>query len=383
MSQCSTSTELRDMPTSPPLESFSATAASLAADLFLMMAFCFRTCRDYMLQMHVDIKARMREFELKRLKELESHESGTNMPPQPPPSLPPPPPHEEHQPSANRLRALSEFLKNPDVAQQYLEEDTTSAEPLQHGDIVHIVNDAEQTQYSEQLFLPIQQQAIVFILQCEERSSTMLCIPFRRRKDRRRPNPHKRYWPVVQVDEFPATRTGDQLSSSASAARDHHDRTGTAIHGRYPHPTHTDSHARPSIPHSNQTADTSPQSPRSSQAPNTPSSKLLICLDEGLELETGITMDLADIRRIEYRGLTLGTIGWMDEGSAKIIVQEVKAIVQAWLKKLSPEEEEELVAEPGVGQPMPPVPPPAPRPPGGRPRGQGGRRGATQSRLFR
>lgn len=368
MSQCPTSNEQKAMPTVPALESLYANAASLAADFFLMVAFCFRTCCDYTLQMRIDIKAKMRKFELDRQQELESHGSDTNTLPQ---QLPPqPPPHEQHQASANQPRALIEFLKNPDAAEQYRGEDPTSAESLQHGDIVHIMNDADQTHYPEQLFSPVQQQAIVFILQCEDRSSAMLCIPFRRRRDRRRPNPHKRYWQVVQV---PATGVGNQQSNNASNVRVHHDEMENAVQGRYPHPTHADTQARP---HPSQTQGTPEQSARLPHAPSNGSSQLLVCLDEGLELQTGVTMDLADIRRVEYRGLTFGMIGWMDEGSAKILVQEVKAIVKAWLENLSPEEED-VAAGPGVGETVPP--PPAP-PAGRRTRAPVGRRGAGQSR---
>ena len=57
-------------------------------------------------------------------------------------------------------------------------------------------------------------------------------------------------------------------------------------------------------------------------------------------------MDLTEIRRIEYQGLTFRTLGWMDEESNRIVIKEVKALVRAWLESLTPGEEK---TDAGVG----------------------------------
>lgn len=271
------------MATRPATGSYLAKAAYLAVEYFSVTKSYFWACCLYVAQMWVIIKDIVRQIELDRLERLNGLRNGPETVQEPPADGP-------GQVDADRLRGLYEILKNPEAALKYHDKGADEA-GLQQGQIVHILDNTEKTCQPQRVLSPLLYPRVVFVLQCAE-IGAMLCIPVRKREDHEWLYTKKKLWRVAQIPRasgFDDSRAGDQLNDATE--RNHR------------------------------------------------KSQLSICLYGNLELETGIAMDLSEIRRVEYQGLTFRTIGWMDPASESSVVKEVTVIVKAWLDRLVSHEE--------------------------------------------
>jgi hypothetical protein len=249
----------------------------------------------------------------------------------------PPPLDDKKQARIGKFRDLKGFVKpmEPD----YDNYDNADPAELQPGDIIHILSSAAKS-YPEHL-CPLHQRVMLVL---RSKSNPLICVPFCRR-DGQRSKIKEGCWPIQQ-DPVDFAREGEQ-SGSATRGLDQAEQNVRHVHPFHGHPS-------PGF--------WGGVDPRPKVRCEAPCRSLVANLTEGLVLETGITMNLADLWRVDCGGIFIKEVGWINNDRLKAVVHGVKALECSWLDGLSLDDEKPGASSDEEHIPPPPPPPPPPAP---------------------
>jgi hypothetical protein len=236
---------------------------------------------------------------------------------------------DKKQASVGKFRGLKGFLKN--AHPNYGAYTNATVTQLRPGEVVHLVDDAAETH--PELFFPLHERTML-VLQCEG-SKAMMCVPFSRRDDESpEPEMKKRFWQAEQASLGSFARNTRPSSSGSRETEE------TEQDVRFPHPIH---HQSLPVYRNIPEEDVCLARPVAGG-----SSRLALNLRKGLVLDTEVALNLEELCRVEYRGISFEKIGWIHDDNLGVVANEVKAIMCSWLDRLIPDEQRPVVDDENI-----------------------------------